>query len=248
MIEFLLTPEEAQSAAIAVINHLRSKKYKVEIEVAVAEDVRFRPTISATNKDMRIIVEALGDPQYDQDLKDMVRWAAVNRMNGEIYISTGPDVDFKPGFLAAIKKDGIGLLLVNEQGQVNYYHKAKNPALTIPFNSALSLGGCKSEVEADIHKFNEGERGPALHHICEIVERETDKLARKAARKQWLNVDEKTVTKMQFANQIDVLASNKSYKGNRVSPLSEALKNDLNSFRGVRNLINHKVRALPIFR
>lgn len=243
MIEFLSTPDEAQSAALAVVSHYKSKNYEVEVEIAVTDDVRFRPTITAVNRYMRVIVEALKEPQYDEGLKDLVRWAAVNRMYGEIYIATGPEVDFKPSFLSAIKRDGIGVLLVDEQGQVNHYHRAKNPALMIASNPSLALGKCKGEVEAEIQRFNDGERKPALQQMCEIVERETDKLVRKAARKQWLNADEKAASKMLFANQIDVLTSDKSYRGNRKSPLSEGLKSDLNSFRSVRNLVSHKART-----
>lgn len=86
----------------------------------------------------------------------------------------------------------------------------------------------------EVKNFNEGHRIGALRQMCEIGERETDKLALQAARKQWLNASENDVSKMKWANQIDVLSADKSYQGNRKSPLPSRLVNYLNAFWGTR--------------
>lgn len=244
MIEFLLTPEEAQTTASAIVGHYRREKYKVSVESAVADDLRLRPTVTAESKGLRILVEAQGKPKYSEELKELVRWATANqRLYGQIYIATSINSEIGGKLLTSIQRDGIGLLLVDDQGNVIVSREARNPALTVWPDPTLKLGRCKSEVEEEVQRFNDGQRKAALQQICEIVERETDALARKAAKKGWLTHTEEAISKMKWANQLDILGSNKNYVAGYSSPLNNHLKSDLDSFRDARNLIDHKVRT-----
>lgn len=196
MIEFLFTPEEAQTTASAVVGHYRRETYTVLVEAAVADDLRLRPTVTAESKGLRILVEAQGKPKYSEELKELVRWATANqRLYGQIYIATSINSEIGGNLLTSIHRDGIGLLLVDDQGNVIVSREARNPALTVWPDPTLKLGRCKSEVEEEVQRFNDGQRKAALQQICEIVERETDALARKAARKGWLKQNEEIVSK-----------------------------------------------------
>lgn len=249
MIEYLFTPEEAQTTASAIVGHYRREKYKVSVEAAVADDLRLRPTVTAEsvaaeNKGLRILVEAQGKPKYSEELKELLRWATANRkLYGQIYIATSINSEIGGTLLTSIQRDGIGLLLVDNQGNIIVSQEARNPALTVWPDPTLKLGRCKNEVEEEVERFNNGQRKAALQQICEIVERETDALARRAAKKGWLTHTEAAVSSMKWANQLDVLAANKNYVAGYSSPIDNSLKNDLDSFRDVRNLIDHKVRT-----
>jgi hypothetical protein len=238
-VEFVLTPEEAQSTAQAVVKYLELEKYKVGVEVGVREDIPFRPTVSATKAGMSRYVEAQSNPQYTQGVRDLVLRAGVERMYCEIFIAVSTNASFKGHFLEELSRDGVGLMLVNPDGIVSIHRNASNPALQVSPDPTLKLGRLKVRVRDAVKSFNGGERKGALREMCEIVEDETGRLVKKLAKKSWIEKTEDQVEKMDWSSRINVAASAEVYTGGRTPVMDDKLKQDLHSFRGARNLIDH---------
>lgn len=121
--------------------------------------------------------------------------------------------------------------------------KPKNPALIVTPDPTLKFGDCKVEVNSAIRKFNEIDRKDGLRDMCELVERETEKLAILAVRKGLLRLGEADVQRQDWSGQINTLASPNTYNPGNTPLLDSKLKDDLHSFRGARNLIDHKVTS-----
>lgn len=239
---FQFTPDEAQSTALAVIEHLRSEKHNVVVEEGVDPSVGFRPTMTGTLGVLKTYVEAQSTPLFSRGLRDLVSWASVQRTYSEIFIAAPTSADAGLGFLKEIKRDGVGLILVDDNGAVDVHLHARNPALMVALNSTLALGSRAKAVKDQVARFNASDRKGALQSMCEIVEFETDKLVTKLARKGLISKTEGEVAKMDWATQINISASQTVHiSGNPL--VSESLKTDLHSFRGARNLINHKVSS-----
>ena len=81
--------------------------------------------------------------------------------------------------------------------------------------------------------------------MCEIVERETERLAIMAVRKSLLKpeITEGIVFGKSWEDRINMLASKNSYSRNCNPLVSSDLKKDLASFKTARNLVDHSVRG-----
>jgi hypothetical protein len=99
-------------------------------------------------------------------------------------------------------------------------------------------------VSAAIHKFNEIDRKDGLRDMCEIVERLTEELGVTACRKGHLKIPESPFRAKDWSDQINELANGNAYHPPHTPIIGTLLKNDMHSFRGARNLIDHKVRSL----
>lgn len=152
------------------------------------------------------------------------------------------DAVLQAGTLEEMRKDGVGLLVVDEHA-ISESQKARNPALVVTPDPTLRFGDCKEEVVEAVKKFNDVDRKDGLRDMCEVVERETEGLALLAVRKGWLKMDERAIKRKDWSSQIDALSSNDAYTAGHDPTLSSTLKTDLHSFRGARNLVNHKVRG-----
>ena len=239
MIEFSLTPEEAQPTTLAVYRHLKSSGFTIEVEKSVDVGAPLRPTLIADAKELRLLVEAQGDPMYSDSLKELVRWTTVNRVYGEVYIATSSEKTITMKDADQMRRDGIGLFLVDSQGNVHISEKARNPALVVPLDRRLKLGVHEKDIQELVIDFNNGNRKGALQSMCELVEQETGAMAIKAAKKKWLNKTEEDISKLNWSNRIDILGSNNTYYSGRSCLVDSNLKNDLHSFRGARNLFDH---------
>jgi hypothetical protein len=160
-----------------------------------------------------------------------------------LYLATTREAHTQAGQITELRKDGVGLFLVGDDHGVTEALGASNPALMVLPDPTLGYGSCAREVSAALVKFNGRDRKDGLRDMCELVERETLKLALKASRRGWITIATGSIEAMQWANQIDVLASPKSYAVGRRPLLSSALRDDLHSFRGARNLVDHKVKT-----
>jgi hypothetical protein len=56
-------------------------------------------------------------------------------------------------------------------------------------------------------------------------------------------MDEAAIKAKDWSSQIDTLASKNAYNMGKDPIVSTTFKNDLHSFRGARNLVDHKVRG-----
>jgi hypothetical protein len=239
-VDFVFTPEDAQSTASVVAAHLESKSYTVTVESAVDQHLAFRPTISATDSALSIYVEAQSSPAYTTGVGDLVSWAHTQRAYCEIYIAAPMDAPLSGRLLERLKRNGVGLILIDDNDTVQIHQDARNPALVVTPDPHLSLGRCATVVREAVKRFNEVDRKGALSTMCEIVEGETEKLVKRLAAKAWIDRTEQQVVAMDFSSQINVSASKDRYTNGRDPLVDGKLKDDLHSFRGARNLLQHK--------
>lgn len=75
------------------------------------------------------------------------------------------------------------------------------------------------------------------------MERETENLALIGVRKGFLKMNEAAIKRMNWSQQIDTLASVHTHNPGKKIIIENSFKNDLHSFRGARNLIDHKARS-----
>src|SRR5437016_5059398 len=113
---------------------------QVRIERAPWPDAPFRTTIVASKTGLSILVEAQGTLNYGRVLKDLVSWVSTRRHYAEVYIATPSDAVAQAGLLAEMKTDGVGLLVVDDNGSVSEQHRARNPALVITPEPTLKYG------------------------------------------------------------------------------------------------------------
>lgn len=237
--DFLLTPEEAQTTAKAVVDYFQAEGHVVNVEAAVDDEVQFRPTVSASKVGLTVYVESQSAPAYTTGVKELVSWVSVKRVNCEVYIAVPLDASLSGRFLTLLKRDGVGLILVDGAAAVTVHHAARNPALIVTPDPDLKYGGRTAAVREAVKRFNEVDRKGALQTMCEIVEGETGKLVKRLARKSWITPSEAIVEKMDWAGKINVSASAAQYTSGRTPLVDDKLKTDLHSFRGARNLIDH---------
>lgn len=237
------TPLEARPTALAVGGWLSREKFKVELEAAI-EDAPYRTTILARSGGLDFLVEAQGSPVFTPGLQQLATWLSVQRRYAQFYVAIAAteDTSITGKMLEQLKGHGCGLLLVRGQ-DINIAFEASNPALIVTPDPTLRFGHCKKDVGEAISRFNRGERRAGLRDMCEIVERETNVLARKLARKGWIDKTEVVVEQMDFNNKINVLAATTRYTRGRSPLVSERLKLDLHSFRGARNFVDHPVAS-----
>jgi hypothetical protein len=241
--KFILTPEEAQGTAVAVAIHLRKLGMKIKSEVEVWPDAPYRTTLVASKLERRLLVEAQGTLSYGKALRELATWLGANRHYAEIYLATTSEGVLQAGMLGELKRDGVGLFVVDDDGLVSESHRARNPALVVTPDPTLRFGECKQEIVEAVRKFNDVDRKDGLRDMCETVERETEELAIRAVRRGWLTLNEQAVKDKDWSSQIDTLASKNAYQVGKDPIVTPTFKNDLHSFRGARNLVDHKVRG-----
>jgi hypothetical protein len=217
---------------------------KIKIEEAAWDAAPYRTTLFAEKAGRKVLVEAQGILTYSRSLKDFAAWLAANRHYAELYIATMTEAVLEVGVLHQMKMDGVGLLIVSDDGVIAEHLRAKNPALVITPDPTLSLGPSREETLAAVQKFNEIDRKDGLRDMCEIVEHLTEELGVAAWRKAHLRIPETAFRGKDWAGQINELARPEAYGTPHLPIVSAILKDDLHSFRGGRNLIDHKVRSL----
>jgi hypothetical protein len=242
--KFQITPDEAQKPATAVIKFFKKKKMKVKIERAAWEDAPYRTTVVAEHAGLKILVEAQGVLSYGRSLQDLASWLGANRHYAEFYIATTTDASIEVGASHQMKKEGVGLLIIRDDGSIDVHHRPRNHALIIAPDPTLRLGPVKQEVLSAISKFNDSDRKDGLRDMCEVVERLTEEVGVAACRKGHLKVPEGPFRAKDWASQINELARPEAYNAPHSVIVSTNLKDDLHSFRGARNLIDHKARSL----
>jgi len=241
--KFEITPDEAQKPAVAVIKHFKKKKMQIKIERAAWDGAPYRTTVLAEKAGLKILVDAQGVLSYSRSLNDFAVWLAANRHYSELWIATMSEALLEVGVLHQMKMDGVGLLIVSDAGITTEHLRARNPALVITPDPTLSLGSSKKEVLKAVQKFNDTDRKDGLRDMCEIVERLTEEVGIAACRKGRLKIPENPFTAKDWAGQINELARPEAYNAPHVPVISTTLKDDLHSFRGARNLVDHNVRS-----
>jgi hypothetical protein len=241
-LEFVFTPEEAHAVAEAVSRWFRQRRFRYELEAQLSKDAPYRTTF-VTRTPLPKLVEAQGTFSYHRAIAGLAAWLMARRVYAELYIAVDAEATISGHALEQMKVDGVGLLLVIPDGTIVESHPARTPALHVTPDPTLRYGDCTAEVAAAITKFNTVNRKDGLRDMCELVERETAKLAAAAARKGMLKMNEAVVRGMDWSSQINTLASSNAVNPGSTPVLDEAMKNDFHSFRGARNLVDHPART-----
>lgn len=240
---FDITPEEAQRPAEAMIKHFKKQGMRIRVEKPAWPIAPYRTTLVAEKAGRHILVEAQGTLGYSRSLKDLVAWLEGNRHYAEIYIATTDEGVLQAGALREMKADGVGLFVVSDEGMVTKQQQARNPALVVTPDPTLKFGPAKAEIHAAVHKFNETDRKDGLRDMCEVVERLTEEAGAAACRRGWLKIPEADFKAKDWASQINELARKDAYNHPHKPIFSSTMKDDLYSFRGARNLVDHKARS-----
>jgi hypothetical protein len=215
---------------------------KVKIEKPAWSAAPYRTSVVAEKAGRHILIEAQGTLSYAQSLKGLAVWLAANRCYAELYIATKADAVLQAGVLQQMRMDGVGLLVIDDDGEVTISMRARNAALVVTPEPTLKFGPSNAEVRTAVQKFNDTDRKDGLRDLCEIVERLTEELGVAACRKGYLKKPEAQFIKDDWSTQINELARPEAY---HTSPplVGTTLKDDLHSFRGARNLVDHKARS-----
>lgn len=241
--KFNFTPDEAQPTAKAVAKYLKRKGMSVSVEVAAWQDASLRTTLLGKLSGLFCLVEVQGTLNYSSPLKNLATLMAARRYYAEFSLAIPSEATMQAGTLDELRRDGVGLLVVEEEGTVKQSIMPKNPALVVVPDPTLKYGKCKQEVLDAVAKFNDVNRKDGLRDMCELVERETEALAVSAVRRGLLVMSENDIKKQDWSNQIDALASSKAYNPSQSPIVENKLKVDMHSFRGARNLVDHKART-----
>jgi len=217
-------PEEALLVAQAVVKHLERQKWRVKVLKSPWADARYRPSLFAEQSGLCLLVETQGTLDYHKTLKEYAAWLAANRHYAQLYLATNAEAATQVGILAALRRDGVGLWIVDDDKNVSESLAARNPALVVTPHPTLVYGDCKHEVMAAVKKFNETNRKDGLRDLCEIAERETEDLAIVGVRKNLLAKTEEVIRNMDWSNQINTLASVSAYNAGCAPIIEDVLK------------------------
>lgn len=243
--KFEFTLDEVQTLAGAIIKHYKKNKYNVIVERPIISDAPRRTTLIAEKDGVKKVIECQSSVNYEV-LRHLAQWLAAKRLNCELYIATDDEAHITGGALTALRKEGVGLIVL-ENGSFQTPIEAKNFALIVNVDPALKLGKFQAQVSRIVNEFNgsPSDRKSALRDMCELVEKETEALLMKAVKKGYITgVDDASKIKsMDWSDQINFLARRESYPTQKRQLFDDNLKLDFQSFRGARNLIDHKVRS-----
>lgn len=241
--DFLITPEEAQPCAERLLGWLRSKGGKLIVERAAWDDSPYRTTLYRKTDEELTLYEVQGQLSFHQRLQNFAQWLAAQRHSAELFLVAEESSATTAQLFVELKRYGVGLLLLRDDGHFHCPIAARNPALQVTLDPSLRFGTTRSEVMACLDKFNHGYRKDALRDLCEMVERETEKILVKAAEKGWVLLTKSHIHSKDWSEQINTLGSGQIMTAGRKALIDSKLKDDLHSFRGARNLVDHKARS-----
>lgn len=239
--EFIFTPREAQPIAKQIANCFEAEGFTVSFEKPISKGSPYTTTMLAIKGALNVLVEVQHKPEYHKPFRDFVLWLRAERTYTEMYLGVSEDAELNAKTLAALKEDGIGILFAGASG-ITFHQHALNPALTATIHPDLRLGHFKERVMTAIETFNTVNNKHGLQEMCEIVEDATRRLLRKAISRGWIVADPRAA-EGDWSDCINLLAAADRYTGNRHPLCEEPFKNDLHSFRGARNLVNHPAKG-----
>lgn len=239
---FIFTAEDIQSLALLTIKLYKKEGYGVKVERPFEEDAPYRSTLVATNRQGNVLIEVQVKLNYHSGLEELARWINNKRKNCELYICVSVDTPISPSQLAQIKKDGVGIFSIDDNGRRYIIQKASNPSLIINIDPTLNFGKFYTAVTQAVKKFNEVDRKDGLRDLCEVFELAVEEVGVKMCRKgKFKTLTEEDYRKKDLSNKINLLATNDAYTSGS-APIDDTLKTDLHAFRNARNLFDHKVK------
>ncbi len=236
------TPEEAQSTAEIVAKYYSKRRFDVKCETEIHHEAEFVTTLICWKRKFAYLIEVLAEPDLDNRIILFKNWLGARRIYCEFHIAVKEGQAIPSAMLQKLKKNNIGLILVNHDSEnLDFMLKSNNPALCVTPDPTLNYGNKKHQVTSLIEKFNGGERHDALRDMCELAEGLTHNLLIKAIKKGRCNLVLSNVenNKIDWSGKINALASKNQHTGRPT--ITEAFKVDLHSFRNARNLLDHPV-------
>jgi hypothetical protein len=236
---FDVTPEEALPCAEKLLDYLRKKGKKPSLEKAAWEEAPYRTTLSAADSTTTLLYEVQGALDFHARLKNFAQWLAATRKSAEFYLVSDATSATTATLFVELRAAGTGLLLLQDNQTFEVALMARNPALQVTPDPELKFGELKGAVMGCVSKFNTADRRDGLRDLCELVERETKKTLLSAVRKGVITIPVAAVENQDFSGHINTLGS-KTVIATGSEPLIDSkLKDDLHSFRGARNLVDH---------
>lgn len=249
--KYIYTPEEIRTIADALFRFMQNQGFKVCIEKPLRDDAPCATTLIATKGRLAILLEAQHRLICDHYIKDLSSWLHLCRINAELFLVAHRTVSFSGEFLKDLDQTGVGLILVEDSAKITIERFPKNPALIISPEPTLRFGPYEKKVNECVARFNSpcsflSMNNPcrdAARDMCEIVEGLTEELAIYAVKKKHITLTEKDIMEKDWSGQINTLGSQNVCSPGKNAILNDPLKTDLHSFRGIRNLLDHKTRT-----
>ena len=232
---------ELHGLARNIAREFERRSFRVLAERALGEHAPLRTTLLGKKGEERVLVEVQSRLVFGSAIRDLALWLNRNREYASLYLATSSEAVIPGRLLRELKRHGVGLLLVDEDGTIQTIQRGQIFALLVPLTPAAPLSQLKKIICRLCERFNDGDRKDALRDLFELVERETDRLAVKAERKGWVSTRVDVLAKANWSTKINILGSADRATGTRSPLLEPKLKDDLHSFRGARNLIDHPV-------
>lgn len=241
---FIFTSEDAQPTATRIITCLRRAGYRIEIEKALDENAPYRTTlIVRKNRHAIYLIDVHPELRYTQSIRELNLFLAKERKNCELYIALDSNTKLAATMLTQLKKDGIGVLIIDENNKLDFHQKAKNFSLVVKPDPNLTFGSFSGQVWAAVQKFNDVDRKDGLRDLCEVFESAIEGLGLKLCKeKKFKTLTEEEFKRKDLIERIDVLSADNAYQSGSVA-VDYILKADLHSFRNARNLVDHPSRT-----
>src|SRR5258708_26073318 len=183
--EFSFTPEEAQPAALKLIDRLKRDGGTLSVEQAAWDDAPYRTTIVHVVHGMSMLYEVQGHLDFDERLKAFSDRMAARRHFAELYLVAEAEGEVAAVAFRVLSRQGAGLIL-NENGRFDTALRPRNPAFQVTPEPTLKFGDLKPQMTQCIEKFNAGARKDGLRDLCELVERATDPVLIRASSSCWV--------------------------------------------------------------
>jgi hypothetical protein len=236
---FDVTPEEALPCAEKLLEDLKRKGKRPSVERAAWDEAPYRTTLSVVGGNPTLLYEVQGALDFHQRIKNFAQWLAATRKSVELSLVSDANSTTTAALFVELRATGTGLMLLKEDQTFEVALAPQNPALQVTFDPDLRLGELKSAVLACVRKFNASDRKDGLRDLCELVEKETKKTLLLAVRKGVITIPAPAVTSQDFSDHINTLGSRAATLAGRDVLVDSKLKDDLHSFRGARNLVDH---------
>ena len=238
---FELTSLDARRVASLTRRHFLRQHFKVETDRPAWPDAPYRTSLLCRRRSELKLIECQARLDYHHALKSFHHYLFEHRLPAELYISvaTSDEVTISATALKETDQDGVGLILIDGRGQVTVSKKACDWAYFAAPDPTLKFGSLRALVEAAFVKYNRVDRVDGMRDLSNMVEGETRRLARVARTKGWFGSKAIDLDAKDWNGVINLLGSHDASLPGLGPVINEGFKNDLHSFRGGRNLVDH---------
>lgn len=238
MARFEFLAEELWPIAEAILATYTRRRFKVEIEKALTPDSEYRPTFIFRKGYTTEIIEVTKTLQIGLALDRFIEDCISRREPVSIWICVPASSEPSRSIREEEKhrRQGIGIYYVNENKEAGLLQQAVECHMRFrPEPGPAITERIDRKIREICSKFNSGSTGrlDALRDLAELVESTVRGLGEAAHRLGKLT-DIARFRQLDFAGKLNYL-----HHINQPRIISTDLFNDLNSFRGARNLSDH---------